>query len=239
MLVREFCILPAALLVLHLLRSYRRTRQRHLLVEIIVVGLVIVASYGLPRQLILVGRSDQFLDDQFSNIPNIVTNITRDFNILLGTAVYVLPLLVLLTRERVRRVWQRVAPLHFDLIIYTLIVLGLSMFGGSDIARFTAYFFVPLIIILVALLEDGIHPVEVGYMLLATATFNRVLSPIPMDNLDAYLDFYIVWGDRTSTGTWLRALELLSWIVGAVLLRKQIRKPANPETLPNAQAVPG
>jgi hypothetical protein len=235
LLVREFCIIPGALLAFHLLQEYRQTRQRSVLIGLILVVIVFVIAYGLPRQVIIVGRSDQFLDDRFSNVFNIVANVVRNFNIVLGGTVYLLPLLVLLTRDRAQRIWARLAPLRTDLIFYSLIILGLAMLGGSDIARFTAYLFVPLIIVLIITLDEGIHPVEIAYMLLAAAVFNRLLSPVPMQDIDAYLDFYIVWGDRTSTAEWLRALELLIWIGGAFLLRRQLKKPSNRTDQPNTQ----
>lgn len=230
MLVREFCLIPAALLAFHLLVEFARTRRARPLVELAVVGAVMALAAVLPRLLIPIARSDQFLDANLGNLLIIITSIPRDFNIVLGFAVYLLPLLTLLTRDRVRRLGQRLAPLRTDFILYTLIVVVLTLLGGSDIARFTAYWFVPLIVILTMLLDEGVRPVEVEYMLLATAVYNRLIAPVPMQSLDAYLDFYIVWYDRASPQTWLRALELVLWIVGAVLLRRSRRQRPLVET---------
>lgn len=224
LLVREFCALPAALLAARLLLEFVRTRRLRPLLEALGIVAVIGLAYWLPQKLISVGRSDQFLSSDLSNLWDIVSNIPRSFNILLGAAIYLLPLLVLLTPPRARRLWARLGDHRLDMALYVVIVLALALVGGSDIVRFVVYLFVPVIILLALLLDDGMRPAEVIYALLATAVYNRILSPIPQESLEAYLDFYIVWFDRTSPVTWLRAGELLLWILGAFALRRWIAK---------------
>lgn len=224
LLVREFCALPAALLAARLLLEFVRTRRLRPLLEAVGIVAVIGLAYWLPQRLIPVGRSDQFLSGDLSNLWDIVSNIPRSFNILLGAAIYLLPLLVLLTPPRARRLWARLGDHRLDMALYVVIVLALALVGGSDIVRFVVYLFVPVIILLALLLDDGLRPAEVIYALLATAVYNRILSPIPQESLEAYLDFYIVWFDRTSPVTWLRAGELLLWLAGAFALRRWIAK---------------
>lgn len=227
MLVREFCIIPVLLLSFHLLREFIDTRRKSAFMEVGVLALVTILAYWLPRHFIVVGRSDQFLESNLTSVLAIVLNTGHHLNVMLGFTIYVLPLLILITPRRDNRLWVRAAAVRLDLILYTLIVLALSFVGGSDIARFTAYLFVPLIVLLTLILDDGVHPVEIAYLLLATAIYNRILSPIPMTSLDDYLDFYIVWYNRTSLTTQLRTLELLGWLLGAWIMRLWLpRKPA-------------
>jgi hypothetical protein len=222
--VREFCAIPAALLSFRLLREFLQTRRPQPLIKSIgIVGIVILV-YWMPQKLIIVGRTDQLLNSDLSNLWNIVTNVTRNFNILLGAAIYLLPLLALLTRERTRRLWARLGSYRFDMALYVLIVTALALVGGSDIDRFMVYLFVPLIFALALLLDEGVQPLEVVYALLATALYNRILAPVPQQSREAYLDFYIVWHDRTSPVMWLRAGELLLWLAGAFALRRWLQK---------------
>jgi hypothetical protein len=218
--VREFCAIPAALLSFRLLLEFIRTRRPQPLIKAVgIVGIVFLV-YWAPQKLIIVGRTDQLLNSDLSNLWNIVSNITRNFNILLGAAIYLLPLLALLTRERARRLWARLGDYRVDMALYMLIVAGLALVGGSDIDRFVVYLLVPLILALALLLDESIHPLEVVYALIATALYNRILAPVPQQSLEEYLDFYIVWHDRTSPVMWLRAGELLLWLAGALALRR-------------------
>lgn len=233
--VREFCAIPAALLAFRLLREFIQTRRPQPLIKSLgIVGIVILV-YWAPQKLIIVGRTDQLLNSDLSNLWNIVSNVTRNFNILLGAAIYLLPLLALLTRARARRLWARLVDYRLDLALYVLIVAALALVGGSDIDRFVVYLFVPLIMALALLLDDGVHPPEIVYALLATALYNRILAPVPQQSREAYLDFYIVWHDRTSPVMWLRAGELLLWLGGAVALRKWIVKDQTADRAEDAE----
>jgi hypothetical protein len=40
-----------------------------------------------------------------------------------------------------------------------------------------------------------------------------------MENIDAYLDFYVVYWDRTSSVTQARVFEAVLWVVGSVVVR--------------------
>jgi hypothetical protein len=221
LLVREFCIIPAALLGFRLLREYVQTRRVRSLMETGIVIAVVAAAYWLPRQMITVGRTTQLIDVTEGGILGIVFNLTHDSNVILGVLIYLLPLVVLLTPERARRLWARLDGLRTDLVLYVLIVVALTMIGGTDIARFVVYLFVPLVVALAILLDEGVHRAEVVYMVVATAVYNRLIAPVPQENLDAYLDFYIVWDNRISGYTLLRGIEVLAWIAGAWAVRRR------------------
>jgi hypothetical protein len=185
----------------------------------VMVVAIVGAAYWLPRQIITVGRTTQLIDVTEGGILGIIFNLTHDSNVILGVLIYLLPLLILLTPARAKRLWERLDGLRVDLIFYALIVVALTLIGGTDIARFVVYLFVPLIIVLAILLDEGIHWVEVVYMLAAMAIYNRIIAPVPQENLDAYLDFYIVWDNRISGTTLSRGVELMGWIAGSWVMR--------------------
>src|SRR5690606_16533545 len=201
------------------LRDFRQTRRVWLLIEAVIVVGVVAAAYWLPRQIIQVGRSDLLLDVDEGGFFGIVTNLTHNSNIILGVLIYLLPLIVLLTPQRAERLWARLNGFRVDLGLYALIVVALTMIGGTDIARFVVYLFVPLIITLTIVLDEGVHWLEMVYMLAATAIYNRIIAPVPQENLEAYLDFYIVWDNRISGTTLLRGVELAAWFAGMWALR--------------------
>ena len=223
-LAREFALLPAALLGFRLLREFAARRDWRALLGAAGVAAVMAAAYLLPRRAIAVARSSQLIDVAGGGLMGIFLNGARWFNLLLATAISLLPLLLVITPARARRLWVRLDGLRAELGLYCGLTLALALVGGTDLPRFTVYLFVPLIIALAILLDEGMHPLEIGYLLLATAAFNRILLPIPMESHEAYLDFYIAFDDRIGTVTWMRSAELVVWITGAAALRALLRR---------------
>jgi len=101
-------------------------------------------------------------------------------------------------------------------------------------------FLLPVVVILCALLVDEVRSAwEVSYAVLAWAIYNRSFSVVPMENIDAYLDFYVVYWNRQTDATWLRVGEAAGWVIGSVLLRVLCLRKRDEavEAKPNAQKV--
>ncbi|MFQ3565865.1 MAG: hypothetical protein SNJ59_02590 [Aggregatilineales bacterium] len=224
-LAREFALLPAALLGFRLLRQFAARRDWRALLGAVGAAAVMAAAYLLPRRAIAVARSSQLIDVASGGLAGIFLNSARWFNLLLATAISLLPLLLVITPARGGRLWVRLAGLRAELALYCGLTLALGLVGGTDLPRFTVYLFAPLIIALAILLDEGVHPLEIGYLLLATAAFNRILLPVPMESHEAYLDFYIAFDDRIGPVTWMRSAELIVWVIGAAALRALLRRP--------------
>ncbi|MBN1200244.1 MAG: hypothetical protein JXJ20_00170 [Anaerolineae bacterium] len=223
LLVREFLIIPPAILVLMLAREYWQTRSWTAVGWLVFVCVSVSLFVIVPRALIPIQGSGQYIDpindpDSLSVLWNAPLSKRRDVNLLFNLLSYTLPLLVLLTVGRIRRAWRALAGYRLFLVVYTVLVLVLAMYGGTDIWRFMSYLFIPQIIVLVIVLRDDVDTAEVLYMLAVVAIYNKIGQDIPNVH-GPYLDFYGGYDNRINAATLARLFELAVYIFGAVLLR--------------------
>lgn len=217
--IREFTVIPAVLLAARLLVDGIRQRRMAGWAELVLVGLVIVLALALPRALVQVGRYDSYLDRIEGGLFGALTDWRRDLNIAFALLITFLPVFTALTITRARRLWAVVTPLRLELVLYALIVIALTLVGGSDLPRFTAYLIGLVIIALAVWIEDGLRPVEILYTLAATAIFQRPLSPVPMESVEAYQDWHITFYQTINAYTLARMGEWTLWVLGGVGLR--------------------
>ena len=223
--VREFLAIPPAILIAALLWDFGRTRDRSHLVWAGVVALVTAACILVPRLVIPIRVSGQYLDplnqsgaDLLETLVQTPLSRRRWFNLLFNVASYTLPLWLLLTPARLRALWRGLASTRAALGLYVALVLGLALYGGTDIWRFATFLFVPLVIALAVVLRGGVPWVEVAYMLGAVAYYNKLFLEIP-NEIGAYLDFYGGYDIRVNDATFMRVIQLAALGAGAVLLR--------------------
>ncbi|MBE2185063.1 MAG: hypothetical protein IAE89_16655 [Anaerolineae bacterium] len=216
-LIREFAAIPAGLLIVVFVQQAWRERSVSPLIKALIASAILALAFLLPRLLIQVGRSDQLFD--VITMPELVTMWRRNLNLALGLLIALLPVWMLLTPRRLKAIWRQLTGLRLSLFLYIMAILTLSFLGGTDISRFMA-FLMPVVIILCAILVNEARSAwEIVYAVLAWAIYNRPFSPVPMSNLDAYLDFYVVYWNRQTDATWLRVGEAAGWVMGAILVR--------------------
>lgn len=223
LLTREFLIVPPLVLELVLLQAYWRTRSREALRWMVVTFALVSLFVIVPRVMIPIEGSGQYVDpvNDASTLRNLIRaplSERRDFNLLFNLFSYFLPVLLLVTPERAQRAWHDLAGYRQFILFYSLPVLALAMYGGTDLSRFMTYLFVPLVMILVVMLRRGIPAVEVLYMLGAVAVYNKIFLGFP-DLLDPILDFYGGYDNRVNVETLMRLFEAATFVLGAVLLR--------------------
>jgi hypothetical protein len=180
-----------------------------------------------------VAATDPFRGDFLSTMWRTPLAPLRDVNIVFSVASYFLPLLALGGRGRLRRAWAGLGePARRAVAVSATVTLALTIYGGTDIARFTAYFVAVQTIVLAALFRQGVAPIEVALTLVAVAVFNRVhVFTVPMEPIDRYLDFYGGFADRVNAATAWRAAELAAWIVAVrlagVIVASRRRQPVS------------
>lgn len=223
--VREFLAIPLALLIAALLWDFWRTRDRSRLAWAGVVMLVTAACILVPRLVIPISVSGQYLDPFNQSSADLLETLVRTplsrrrwFNLLFNVASYTLPLWLLLTPARLRSLWRGLAGYRAALALYVALVLALAMYGGTDLWRFTTFLFVPLVIALAIVLPENVSWVEVAYMLGAVAYYNKLHLEIP-NEIGAYLDFYGGYDIRINEATLARVIQLIALGAGAVALR--------------------
>jgi len=224
--VREFLIIPVPILLYLFGREWWQNKRR--LVPLVWAGLLILvtlAALAAPRLLIPVVKTQQYLDPlRYRTFLRVILRMTfdlkRDVNVIYNLVAYALPLILLATPERLKRAWQALGEYRAWMVIYVLVCLFETMYGGADLERFVTFFFIPQSLLLIFIFQQGVVSLhEVIYMVIAMVIFNRLLYPFPIWDFTAYLNFYGGYGDFLSTASLLRWLELVGLILGGLLLR--------------------
>ncbi|MBI3172776.1 MAG: hypothetical protein HYZ25_03585 [Chloroflexi bacterium] len=223
---REFTIVP---LIAYLFSFARTESARHKLyaqVGLSILGLVL--ALGLPRLILPIEADFQFISLTPDGILRGVLApfiITRDINFVYTLLSYLMPLWIAASIPQIQSAYRALSLewRHF-LTVYTGLVLLLSFFGGTDFPRFTTFLFIPQIILLGGLAEKT-HGLVLAFMLAATAFFNLVWLPIPMDSMEAYRDFYGGYNGQVTIVTFWRILEMLVFVLFGWILRKRLPAP--------------
>jgi hypothetical protein len=230
---KEFLVIPAALLILSLVRTYRRTPSPRVLGQIVIAGGLVGACVLLPRLFIPVYGTVQHIDplnNPKSLLMIVVTPlyIQRDFNVLYALLAYWLPVLILLTPLRWRRLRDDLAEQRWVLTGYVGLVEVLTLYGGTNIPIFTSYALAAQIVILAVLLRYEVAAWEIALVFAAVLIFNRVPWTIPQPGVElhtpahnAHLDFYGGWSGRLSLSSLIHLLEITGYLTLAYVLRVQ------------------
>jgi hypothetical protein len=231
LLVREFLLAPLGAALDAMVRRPGPV-TRHLRAVAVPVALA-VATVVLPRVLVPVRQNvavtDPFRADLLWTLLTEPLSVRRDINIVFCLAGYFLPLLALGGRGRLRRAWASLGEARRIVVITAALTLALTLYGGSDIARFVAYFVAVQTIVLAAVLREGAPRIEIGLTLIAVAVFNRLyILTVQMEPIDRYLDFYAGYADRINAATAWRALELTGWVVAVRLVGMIMAQSAGP-----------
>jgi hypothetical protein len=241
MMVREFLLIPVLLVGLSYGVEFVRRRRpvALLLAGASLVGLTI--AFLLPRVLIHVRGSTQYLDffrsDFYTVLVGTPLNMGHNINVVLALLGYWLPTLLLVTRPRWRKTFIERRRLSGWLFVYQVLVFGLMFYGGTDISRFVTYYFIPQTIFLALLLKQDLPRWEIAYMLVAVAIFNRLFEPLPTD-MTAYLDGLIAFSDVINATT-LKSYGMLAAFTGGMWLLRWVMPALPPDAPPTTQGEAG
>lgn len=230
LLIREFCIIPAFLLLVQTLFSTFRPQfpvsEERKQAPPYAMGrgwggnmsilLLTGAMLLLPRLLIPV-KETVIYAELFTENPTLWEQITlpvlsfrRNLNLIFVLAAYLLPLLIIGSIRRLRAAWQALAGYRAALGLYSLLVLFLTLYGGTDLYRFVTYLYLPQVIFLAVILRDNrIPPLEIAVLVIVMVIFNRILWHIPVDDYNQFLDFYGGYHDRINIFIIQRMQELI------------------------------
>lgn len=217
---REFAIVPFFAYIMMLTFSKNRSLVKKYIPHIIIM---IGVSILLPRLVINTEVNAQYISLGFDHLAMIPFNINRDINIAFTLIAYYLPTLMLLSRDRYAALLRCIPKEHRHFLFFYAILVGLlTMYGGTDLARFQTYHFLPQIIIL-GFIVPYASRWEIFYMILATLLFNKILTEIPVPPAEWYGGHH----DQLSPNTAIRFIELCFFITGAIGLRKYLQIKQN------------
>jgi hypothetical protein len=221
--IREFNIIP---LIAYLVVSWRAEERATTFTRAFFSALFLLPAIILPRALIPVTENYQIVNLSSNGILTALLLPlipTVDINFIFSIFAYLLPLLFI---ADIKTIKSTLAGLPNDqrqyLYAYTILVLILSFFGGTDFFRFATFLFLPQII-LIGLIAPQKSKLQIGAMLAVTFIFNRIWLPFPIWDKNQYLDFYGAFSLRLSWATLYRGLEVFAFISLGILLRKRNR----------------
>ena len=213
---REFVIVPMLAWISTLAFSFKTQMLKKYVIAVVIVVLVGII---LPREIFVPIQNFQFINSLADVRMKCFSDIYRYYNWLYTITAYLLPTLMVLTKERIVMLTSLIKKKEaVFLTSYTLLIVILSFFGGTDFMRFVTYLFIPQAIILGYLVQD-LSKLELYGMLLVTLLFNKTYMPIPMDSVTNYLDWYGGWHNRVNSATMLHIAEICLAIVFISLIR--------------------
>ncbi len=213
---REFTIIP---LIAYFVNLTLHREWRELKIYILPLIFTLILSVLLPRLLIPVTESYQYVKS-LGDLLAIPLDWWRDFNWLYTILIYFLPTFILLTRDRFKEIKKKIPPQDFTfIIIYTLLVALLSMYGGTDLARFTTFLFIPQIIF-VGYMTSFASKLELVYLVMTVFLFNKIHTEIPIGDVN----WYGGYSNIVTHGTYMHLLWMTLIIIGATILRKVSQK---------------
>lgn len=230
-ILREFGVIPAVVLIISEVKRAISSRSLRKLIVPSIMGGLAAAIVLLPRLLIPVVRSEQFIDpsnpQMLDQIVKTLIDPERWFNILLGTASYLLPTLLLMTAVRFRYLRQTIRQ-RLPLLTYTALVMFLTLFGGTDITRFLTYLVLPQLVLLAVLFgKDAPRPAtwELLFLVVVFVIHNNtfLLFPDIRDNVELFLDFYPAFSSRVTLNTMIYGVEILVSVIAINLVRWALR----------------
>ena len=216
---REYAIVPLITYFVNLLINKEWQEIKRYILPFI---FVLVLSVLVPRILIPVTESYQYVKS-FRDLFLIPLDVWRDFNWLYTILIYFLPTFILLTRERYINAKENISHQDFTfIVIYTLFIVLLSMYGGTDLGRFTTYLFIPQIILVGFFAKDA-SKFELIYLLVTVFLFNKIHTDIPVGDFN----WYGGYDNIVTSATYTHLLWMTLIIIGAVVLRKISSKVQN------------
>jgi len=219
--IREFNFIP---LLAYLAASWYSQEQRVVIRNSLISALFIFPAILLPRVLIPVTENYQIVGlSQDGILTALLLPLvpTIDINFIFSLLAYLLPLLFIADLRTIKTTLSNLPDGQRGyLYAYTILVLILSFFGGTDFYRFATFLFLPQII-LIGLIAPQKSNIQIGSMLAVTFIFNRIWLPFPIWDKNQYLDFYGAFALRFNKAPLYRILECLVYIFVGFLFRKQ------------------
>jgi hypothetical protein len=226
--IREFNLIP----LLAYLFAFASRRDRPIFIrELVVSALGLALAIGLPRLLIPVTESFDFVELSPIGILRVLIAplvLTRDFNFVFSVIAYLLPIFVLAgPREIVSTYKSLPDQVRAFLSGYIVLVLAFSFLGGTDFFRFSTFLFLPQAIML-GFLSQTSSNLKLIISGAAVFIFNRIWLPFPLSDLGAYLDFYGAYSTRFNGASIARLAECFAFIAFGFVARK-LERSAHPE----------
>lgn len=227
-LFKEFLAIPMLLLMIQVGILYFKDKSRGNLVRFGLTAGVGLSAILLPRLLIPVISTEQFVDplNNLSSLSNLVTapfDEMRVFNIFFALVSYWLPTLLLLTLARGSKVITELKERGLLLWcgLFLLLDLVLTVYGGTNIPIFISYTLPVQVVVLALLIREGPGIAELVFTFIVMLMYNKILFliPDPTVDIELYIAYYGGWSNRVDLRTLVRLVDLGFFVALAAVIR--------------------
>ena len=228
-LFKEFLAIPMLLLMIQVGLIYLKDKSKTNLFRFVITGVVGLGAILLPRLLIPVSSTEQFVDplNDLSTLANLVTapfDEMRVFNIFFALVSYWLPSLLLLTLGRCSKVLNELKTRGLLLWcgVFILLDLVLTVYGGTNIPIFISYMLPVQVVVLALLINESPGIAELVFTFTIMLMYNKILFliPDPTVDIELYIAYYGGWSNRVDIRTLVRLVDVGFFIVLAVVIRQ-------------------
>lgn len=220
--IREFTLVPLAA---YLFMVAQDSKMRTLAAKQgLIAAILVLPAVFLPRYLIPVTENFQLIGLSTEGLLNAIALFfipSFPVNFIFSIIAYFLPLFLLANLTDVRTAFQQLPNSRRSYLIgYSVLVLILSFFGGTDFNRFATFLFLPQII-LIGLL-DQVSNTKLALTFFCLFIFNRLWMHIPDWDVQTYRDFFGGFALQLNLQTAYRYAELFLFIaIGVFMNRKR------------------
>lgn len=220
--IREFTLVPLAA---YLFMVAQDSKMRTLAAKQgLIAAILVLPAVFLPRYLIPVTENFQLIGLSTEGLLNAIALFfipSFPINFIFSIIAYILPLFLLANLTDIRTAFQQLPDSRRSYLIgYSVLVLILSFFGGTDYNRFATFLFLPQII-LIGLL-DQVSNTKLALTFFCLFIFNRLWMHIPDWDVQTYRDFFGGFALQLNLQTAYRYAELFLFIaIGVFMNRKR------------------
>lgn len=220
--IREFTLVPLAA---YLFMVAQDSKMRTLAAKQgLIAAILVLPAVFLPRYLIPVTENFQLIGLSTEGLLNAIALFfipSFPVNFIFSIIAYFLPLFLLANLTDIRTAFQQLPNSRRSYLIgYSVLVLILSFFGGTDYNRFATFLFLPQII-LIGLL-DQVSNTKLALTFFCLFIFNRLWMHIPDWDVQTYRDFFGGFALQLNLQTAYRYAELFLFIaIGVFMNRKR------------------
>lgn len=220
--IREFTLVPLAA---YLFMVAQDSKMRTLAAKQgLIAAILVLPAVFLPRYLIPVTENFQLIGLSTEGLLNAIALFfipSFPINFIFSIIAYILPLFLLANLTDIRTAFQQLPDSRRSYLIgYSVLVLILSFFGGTDYNRFATFLFLPQII-LIGLL-DQVSNTKLALTFFCLFIFNRLWMHIPDWDVQTYRDFFGGFALQLNLQTAYRYAELFLFIaIGIFMNRKR------------------
>ena len=208
---REFTLVP---LLAYFMSLVLNKEWQEIKIYVVPFIFTLIISVFVPRWVIPITESYQYVKN-FNDLLTVPLNKWRSFNWLYTILIYFMPTFILLSIARVKNLKEKITYEYFTFILmYTLLVALLSMYGGTDLSRFTTFMFIPQIIF-VGYLSIYASKIELIYLLVTVFIFNKIHTQIIVGDVN----WYGGYDNIVTSSTYMHLIWMSIIIVGAIILR--------------------